>query len=104
MSCVCIAVGAQALDRSSKLENTLNAEAQAIGAKIVFDMNDIKATTGVLTAVASLLTLTTFVSSLSLIFDWISQIFNPKSMPSAKEYSPGDSSPKDGDEESLSVL
>ncbi|KAF8578538.1 hypothetical protein K439DRAFT_1663690 [Ramaria rubella] len=85
LSCVCIAVGAQALDRTNKLENALMAEAQSIEATIMFDMNDVKATTGVLTAAASLLALASLVFSLSLAFDWINHLLNPKPKQSAKE-------------------
>ncbi|KAF8800400.1 hypothetical protein BYT27DRAFT_6836507 [Phlegmacium glaucopus] len=79
LSCVCIAVGAQALDRSSKLEMALNAEAQRTRTMIIFDMNDIKNTTIVLTTVASLLALTSLVFSFSLSYDWIRHLLRPKS-------------------------
>jgi len=79
LSCVCIAVGAQALDLGSKLEMALNSEALRTGTTIVFDMNDIKGTSIVLTIVASLLALSSLFFSFSLSYDWICHLLRPKS-------------------------
>jgi len=87
LSCVCVAVGAQALDRSSKLEKFFTAQAQSTRSVIMFDMNDIKATTAVLTTAASLLALSSLVFSVALIIDWIQHLFRPRSETSAKEWS-----------------
>ncbi|KIM74900.1 hypothetical protein PILCRDRAFT_827823 [Piloderma croceum F 1598] len=85
LSCVCVAVGGQALDRSSRLEKSLMAQAQSLGSVIIFDMNDIKATTAVLTTAASLLALSSLVFSVALIIDWIRYLYSPRPKLSAKE-------------------
>jgi len=87
LSCVCIAVGAQGLDRSSKLEKSILAEAQSTQSNIVFDMNDIKATMVVLTTTASLLALISLVFSVTLAFDWIRHAFRPQVKPGVNEWS-----------------
>jgi len=79
LSCVCIAVGGQALDMSSKLEMILNTEASRVGSTIMFDMNDIKGTTIVLTMVASLLALFSLIFSISLSYDWIRHLLRRNS-------------------------
>ncbi|KAF8476483.1 hypothetical protein JB92DRAFT_1879835 [Gautieria morchelliformis] len=78
LSCVCIAVGAQALDRSTQLENSIRQTAMNTGAVITFDMNDIKSTTIVLTLVACLLAIVSFVSSTALIYDWLARLLAPQ--------------------------
>jgi len=88
LSCVCIAVGAQALVRSSQLEIALNSEAQSTGAMIIFDMNDIKNTTIVLTIVASSLALTSLIFSLSLSYDWIRHLLRSKPTRSQEKMDP----------------
>jgi hypothetical protein len=69
----------QALIKSSQLEKTLNSTAHRTGATIVFDMNDIKDVSIVMTIVAFLLAITSLVFSLSLSYDWIRHLMRPKS-------------------------
>jgi len=87
LSCVCVAVGAQALDKSSKLEKSLTAQAQTTGSIIMFDLNDVKATSAVLTTVASLLALSSLLSSVALMIDWITHLFRPQPKNNVKECS-----------------
>jgi len=77
LSCVCIAVGAQALDKSTKLENNFMALAQTTSSSAMFDMNDIKTTSIVLTLVASLIALTSVFFAVALGFDWIMHLLRP---------------------------
>ncbi|KAF8509754.1 hypothetical protein BU17DRAFT_70313 [Hysterangium stoloniferum] len=87
LSSVCIAVGAQALDKSTMLEKNFMALAQKTGTYVVFDMNatiikfpDIKATSIVLTLIASLIALTSIFFSITLGFDWIVHLLRPTPM------------------------
>jgi len=87
LSCVCVAVGAQALDHSSRLAPRLPDQAQSTGSTIMFDMNDVKATSAVLTTVASLLALSSLLFSVTLVIDWITHLFRPQPKKYVKECS-----------------
>jgi len=79
LSVVCIAVGAQALQRSQQLENSLHALGMQNNVSIMFDMNDIVATSRLLTVIASLIAVFSIVYTFILLIDGVKFLSHRKS-------------------------
>jgi len=78
MSIVTIAVGAQAVDKSNKLEMQIKQTANKLNLSIDFDMTNIKATCIVFTIVASLLVFISGVFFVALAYDWVRYLIRPE--------------------------
>jgi len=87
LSAVCIAVGAQAIRGTMRLESNIKSHASQDGVELDFDMQDVRSVTIVLTTVAVLLATASLACITLLVSDWTIALFR---------YSPNDPKTRTG--------